>query len=66
MRGLTEDETLRLMVQEQYLYVLADEHQDSNGAQNKFLELMVNFHENPNLFVVGDDNKLFFVFREQR
>lgn len=63
VKALEEDETLRLMVQEQYLYVLADEHQDSNGAQNKLLELIVSFHENPNLFVVGDEKQAIFRFQ---
>ncbi|HEY0964836.1 MAG TPA: ATP-dependent DNA helicase, partial [Candidatus Paceibacterota bacterium] len=58
----TNEEMLRDL-QEQYHYVLADEHQDVNGAQNKILELLVNFHNNPNLFVVGDEKQAIYRFQ---
>lgn len=61
--ALTENEDLLLQVQEQYQYILVDEHQDSNNAQNKLLELVASFYDNPNLFVVGDEKQSIFRFQ---
>lgn len=52
-----------LEVQEKYQYILVDEHQDSNGAQNKLLEQVASFYEAPNLFVVGDEKQAIFRFQ---
>jgi len=50
-------------LQEEYQYLLADEHQDANGAQNRILELLSDFHESPNLFIVGDEKQAIFRFQ---
>ena len=63
VRALSSDESFRLMVQEKYLYILADEHQDANGAQNTLLELIASFHDSPNLFIVGDEKQAIFRFQ---
>ncbi len=60
---LQEDETLRLILQERFQYFLADEHQDVNGVQNRLLELLASYHEQPNLFVVGDEKQAIFRFQ---
>ncbi len=52
-----------LSLQENYQYILADEHQDANNAQNKILELLSNFHQSPNLFIVGDEKQAIFTFQ---
>ncbi len=62
-RVLESDEDFRLIVQESYQYVLADEHQDANNAQNKLLELLTCFHDNPNLFIVGDEKQAIYRFQ---
>jgi DNA helicase-2/ATP-dependent DNA helicase PcrA len=49
-------------IQEQYLYVLVDEHQDSSRVQNEFLTGTWNEVEEPNIFVVGDDRQLIYGF----
>lgn len=54
---------LLLRLQEVYHYILVDEHQDTNNAQNKILELLANFHDHPNLFVVGDEKQSIFKFQ---
>lgn len=61
--ALETDEDMLRDLQEQYQYVLADEHQDVNGAQNKLLELLVGFHSNPNIFVVGDEKQAIYRFQ---
>jgi DNA helicase-2/ATP-dependent DNA helicase PcrA len=58
----TNEEMLRDL-QEQYHYILADEHQDVNGAQNRILELLAHFHDQPNLFVVGDEKQAIYRFQ---
>lgn len=50
-------------LQETYQYILADEHQDVNGAQNRILELLAHFHERPNIFVVGDEKQSIYRFQ---
>ncbi|MEK7462482.1 MAG: ATP-dependent DNA helicase [Patescibacteria group bacterium] len=63
VEALTANEDMLRDLQEQFHYVLADEHQDVNGSQNKILELLVNFHEQPNLFVVGDEKQAIYRFQ---
>ena len=45
--------------QEQFLYILVDEFQDTNGAQNQILKSLIDFWQNPNIFIVGDDDQAF-------
>ena len=52
-----------LQVQEEYHYILADEHQDANNSQNTLLELLASFHEHPNLFLVGDAKQAIYRFQ---
>lgn len=52
----------RATIRENYLYVLVDEHQDSSGVQNAFLEAIWGDTEQPNIFVVGDDRQLIYGF----
>jgi DNA helicase-2/ATP-dependent DNA helicase PcrA len=58
--GKKDDELLRVL-QEAYEYFLVDEHQDTNDAQNRIIELLAGEH--PNLFVVGDEKQAIFRFQ---
>ncbi len=52
--------------QERFQYFLVDEFQDTNTAQAELLYLMNSFEEfkdNPNLFVVGDDDQSIYRFQ---
>jgi len=60
---MNRDQNLLLSLQEQYQYILVDEHQDTNNAQNLVLELLGNYFDNPNIFVVGDDKQAIFRFQ---
>ncbi len=62
-RALNTDADFRLQLQEEYHYILADEHQDANQSQNSLLELLASFHDNPNLFIVGDEKQAIFQFQ---
>ncbi len=61
--ALDEHEDFLREVQEEYQYFLVDEHQDTNGAQNRILELLTSFFDSPNLFVVGDEKQAIFRFQ---
>lgn len=63
LAALQNNPDLRLTLQEHHQYVLVDEHQDTNNAQNKILEILVGFHANPNIFVVGDEKQAIFRFQ---
>ncbi len=63
LRALSDNAGLLQILQEEYQYMLVDEHQDTNNAQNKILELMARFHSSPNLFVVGDEKQAIFRFQ---
>lgn len=62
VRLVSISDDVRDTIREQYLYVLVDEHQDSSGVQNKFLENVWGDVEKPNIFVVGDDRQLIYGF----
>lgn len=63
VRTLEKNESLALELQESAQYILADEHQDANNAQNKLLEIMSSFFDRPNLFIVGDEKQAIFRFQ---
>lgn len=63
LRELSQNKNLLLILQEQHQYILADEHQDTNNAQNRIMELLCSFHKNPNIFVVGDEKQAIFRFQ---
>ncbi len=52
--------------QEQFLYILVDEFQDTNGAQNQILKSLIDFWQNPNIFIVGDDDQAIYEFQGAR
>jgi len=52
--------------QEQFLYFLVDEYQDTNGVQNQLLQQLISYWDNPNVFVVGDDDQSVFEFQGAR
>lgn len=63
IKVLEKNKRLLLLLQEKYQYFLVDEHQDSNAAQNKLVEILASFYETPNLFVVGDEKQAIFRFQ---
>ncbi|OHA92820.1 MAG: hypothetical protein A3H52_02355 [Candidatus Zambryskibacteria bacterium RIFCSPLOWO2_02_FULL_39_26] len=63
LQGIEKYPDLKLNLQENHQYILVDEHQDTNNAQNKILEMMGDFHKNPNIFIVGDEKQAIFRFQ---
>ncbi|MFZ2252853.1 MAG: ATP-dependent DNA helicase [Minisyncoccia bacterium] len=63
VHAMERNEDMLRSLQEQYQYLLADEHQDVNGSQNKILELLASYHDRPNIFVVGDEKQSIYRFQ---
>lgn len=63
VKALSGNEDMLRDLQERYQYILADEHQDVNGSQNKILELLASFHDSPNIFAVGDEKQAIYRFQ---
>jgi len=61
--ALGRDELLLRLVQERFLYILVDEHQDTNDSQNLLVRMVADFFESPNLFVVGDEKQAIYRFQ---
>ena len=59
----TKDNQLLQSYQQQILYILVDEFQDSNNSQIELLDLLSSYFDKPNLFVVGDDDQSIFRFQ---
>lgn len=60
---LKKNDALLAEYQEQFQYILVDEYQDTNGAQNEVVALLTSFDEAPNIFVVGDDKQSIYRFQ---
>ena len=58
-----EHKNLLAQYQERFLYILVDEFQDTSGTQNELVELLISYWEQPNIFVVGDDDQSIFRFQ---
>lgn len=63
IKAFEENPALLNRYQEQFLYILVDEYQDTSGTQNKLVELLINYWEKPNIFVVGDDDQSVYRFQ---
>ena len=49
--------------QERFHYFLVDEYQDTSGAQNAVLQLLIQYWDSPNVFCVGDDDQSIYRFQ---
>lgn len=64
VEALRKSEILRTLLQENLQYILVDEYQDTNGAQNTVVDLLASYWgENANVFVVGDPHQTIFRFQ---
>lgn len=52
--------------QERHQFILVDEFQDTNGSQNELLNMLTSYWEDPNIFVVGDDDQSIYEFQGAR
>lgn len=66
IEAIEKHQRLQFELQEQYQYVLIDEFQDTNNAQMKLVNLILNAPVNegrPNVMVVGDDDQAVYKFQ---
>lgn len=66
IEALEQHPDLRYTLQEQYLYILLDEFQDTNAAQLKLVQLLTDNPVNegrPNVMAVGDDDQAIYAFQ---
>jgi DNA helicase-2/ATP-dependent DNA helicase PcrA len=66
VRTLEQNADLRYTLQEQYLYILLDEFQDTNEAQLRLVELLTDnpaSEGRPNVMAVGDDDQAIYAFQ---
>ncbi len=60
---LHTDKLFLRLLQERFLYILVDEHQDTNDAQNLIVTLIAEFFDTPNIFIVGDEKQAIYRFQ---
>lgn len=59
-----EDEELKNYYAEKYQFIMIDEFQDTNNAQNQIIDLILSVNqENPNIMVVWDDDQSIYRFQ---
>lgn len=63
IHALDTDKLLLQLLQEKFLYVHIDEHQDTNDSQNFIVMKLVDFFDTPNIFVVGDEKQAIYRFQ---
>lgn len=66
IEALEKNPDLRYSLQEQYLYILLDEFQDTNAAQLRLVQLLSDNPVNegrPNILAVGDDDQAIYAFQ---
>ena len=63
IKAFKENPDLLADYQERYQYILVDEYQDTNGTQNDLVFMLAAYWDQPNLFVVGDDDQAIYRFQ---
>ncbi|HTI12386.1 MAG TPA: ATP-dependent DNA helicase [Puia sp.] len=63
IRAFEESKQLLAGYQERYQYILVDEYQDTSGTQNRLVSLLISYWDQPNVFVVGDDDQSIYRFQ---
>jgi len=66
LKALREKPDFLLMQQERFQFILVDEFQDTSGAQSELLNMLADYWEDPNIFIVGDDDQSIFEFQGAR
>src|ERR1700722_5751445 len=63
IRAFQENKGLLATYQERYQYILVDEYQHTSGTQNRLVSLLIAYWDQPNVFVVGDDDQSIYRFQ---
>src|SRR5436190_11743705 len=63
IKAFEENKNMQAAYQEKFQYILVDEFQDTSGTQNRLVQLLINYWDKPNIFVVGDDDQSIYRFQ---
>jgi len=63
IQKLEDDDDFQRSVSDTIKYLFVDEFQDTSVVQNNLVNLLVKGKENPNIFVVGDDDQSIYRFQ---
>lgn len=63
LNAFKSDPNFLINYQERFQYILVDEYQDTSGSQNELINMLISYWEQPNIFVVGDDDQSIFRFQ---
>jgi DNA helicase-2/ATP-dependent DNA helicase PcrA len=63
IKAFEENKNMLAAYQEKFQYILVDEFQDTSGTQNRLVQLLINYWDKPNIFVVGDDDQSIYRFQ---
>ncbi|MTB52411.1 ATP-dependent DNA helicase [Lewinella sp. W8] len=66
LRAFHDFPSLLRSYQERFQYLLVDEFQDTNGAQEEIVRRLTEYWESPNVFIVGDDDQAIYEFQGAR
>lgn len=66
LRAFHDHPSLLRTYQERFQYILVDEFQDTNGAQEEIVRKLTEYWESPNVFIVGDDDQAIYEFQGAR
>jgi DNA helicase II / ATP-dependent DNA helicase PcrA len=66
LKAFNEHPEFLQMQQERFQFLLVDEFQDTSGAQSELLNKLADYWDDPNLFIVGDDDQSIFEFQGAR
>ena len=62
--AFSTNKNLLLNYQERFQYFLIDEFQDTSGSQSKLMYYLISYFDNPDVFVVGDDDQSIYSFQD--
>jgi DNA helicase-2/ATP-dependent DNA helicase PcrA len=63
VKKVKTETNLRLDLAERFQWVMVDEYQDTNSAQNQLLWALSDYENSPNIFSVGDDDQAIYRFQ---
>ncbi len=63
IRVFEDNKPVLAAYQEKFQYILVDEFQDTSGTQNRLVQLLISYWQQPNVFVVGDDDQSIYRFQ---
>lgn len=63
LKNLKKDSNLRNHYALQYQFIMIDEFQDTNNAQNEIIDLILSESDDKNIMIVGDDDQSIYRFQ---